>query len=381
MTNRGQWEGMQPGYMPHNGVKQSQHPSLPMMQNPMMNQFKDDEFFLGDLNADFEFEKHNLIDPPVNNEGFAIEEIDDQPNFFNFDEHSHDEHQNKRTKVEHGGAFTDDGRYMQTHLYMDPQAQWHQQQRALHPHHPHQQNVNMMNQQYQNANRPIGSPATAHQQQIQQHQQQLKNRANFDVLSSFFRVYFQPDINSTISKEIIYALYWKKILPVATRNQNIPTNGSPIMNSNNNMNNTNTALNRNAVYRKMLSVFKDTPSFTEDSKDTIKGLRLATSLDQVNPQFDKDVEILKTYLGTHDIFGFTQEDLEREQVPFDPSPGEMKLPQGEGQAGVPRSSLMARIERLESLATVLTTEITDLKNVIKKEMVEFLNRKRRQPPI
>eukprot|EP01117_Protostelium_nocturnum_P009358 TRINITY_DN3345_c0_g2_i2.p2 TRINITY_DN3345_c0_g2~~TRINITY_DN3345_c0_g2_i2.p2 ORF type:complete len:369 (+),score=123.63 TRINITY_DN3345_c0_g2_i2:166-1272(+) len=221
-------------------------------------------------------------------------------------------------------------------------------------------------------------------QQIGNSRPQTTKRANYDILSSFFKVYFQPDPKSSIMKDIVYILYWKKIIPVVTRNSQ-----SAAASASNNMNSTTTPLAKNAVYRKMWSVFKDMTSFPEDNK-IIKGLRLVTSIDQVPSALDKDVELLRHYLGKNDIFGFTLEELERE-VPFDPpqhnalpsttatSQPSQKAPSDKPpKSDLPfQSSLMMRLERLEQLSAVVNTEITEMKNLIKKEMLYMAEKKRK----
>lgn len=112
------------------------------------------------------------------------------------------------------------------------------------------------------------------------HKNQLK-RYKYDVLKSFFRVYFRPAPGCMVLKDSIYNLYCAK------------TEGEKIA--------------RNALYRQMWTHFKEDniSSFQSNYRDYIKGLQLNTSVNTIQyDSFEKDMEILRAS-GVKELFDFS----------------------------------------------------------------------------
>ncbi|PRP84348.1 hypothetical protein PROFUN_07649 [Planoprotostelium fungivorum] len=364
-------------------VQQMSHQNMMHQNAPRGNAFQDkDNLLLGgfEYNNDFDdgFEKHNLVE----SEGFPIEDYEEAPNFLSgstseqlhlthsdlgFDPtDAHDDPSKKRLKLEQLGGFsTEDHQFINSSHGLpayDPHANWQQRNMVQAPH-PHQHpmsasSTNMMMQYTQGRPQQQTSPTLA-VQQLQQHK-----KTNVDILQCFFKVYFQQDPSSSIPKDLVYVLYWRKMRPVVSRTQQSANGGN--MAPSNNISSTN-CLTKNAVTRKLLSMFKDLPAHIEDNKDIIKGLRLVTALEQIPQHLEKDVEQLRQYMGTSELFGFTQEELERD-IPFDPP--NVGGPGPTPPSVVPqRSSLLTRIQRLEQISIVLSGEITDLKKKAASHMM------------
>eukprot|EP01111_Echinosteliopsis_oligospora_P014705 TRINITY_DN5599_c0_g1_i1.p1 TRINITY_DN5599_c0_g1~~TRINITY_DN5599_c0_g1_i1.p1 ORF type:complete len:244 (+),score=54.06 TRINITY_DN5599_c0_g1_i1:397-1128(+) len=130
--------------------------------------------------------------------------------------------------------------------------------------------------------------------------EQQQKRHKYDVLKSFFRVYFKVDNQSMVLKDAIYNLYQRKI----------PTDSR---------------IARNAMYRHMWCFFRDDKASFQFSKDDkisafqsnyreyIKGIKLisgAPGSDQplAYDGFEKDVEVLES-VGVNNLFDFHEEEL------------------------------------------------------------------------
>jgi len=116
-------------------------------------------------------------------------------------------------------------------------------------------------------------------------EQQVK-RHKYDVLKSFFRIYFKVDSHSMVLKDAIFNLYSRKI-PAESR------------------------IARNAMYRHMWTFFKEDKisAFQSNYREYIKGLKLLTGAEPLQYDgFDKDIEVLQS-IDVRELFDFQEEDL------------------------------------------------------------------------
>jgi len=134
---------------------------------------------------------------------------------------------------------------------------------------------------------PEGSPDRKRRRMNGEQQQK---RQKYDVLKSFFRVYFKVDNQSMVLKDAIFNLYQRKI-PNESR------------------------IARNAMYRHMWSFFKDDKisAFQSNYREYIKGIKLITGAPgQEQPLaydgFEKDLEVLQS-IGVQNLFDFHEEEL------------------------------------------------------------------------
>lgn len=121
-------------------------------------------------------------------------------------------------------------------------------------------------------------------------EQPAKKRLNYDVLRSFFRVFFRVDNQGFVLKDSIYNLYKLKIPQTYL-------------------------VARNAVYRHMYSLFKEhkLTAFQNNYRDYIRGVQMNMSLDNLNYEGSaKDLAMLHS-IGIGDCFDFSLSDVDKKE--------------------------------------------------------------------
>jgi len=179
-------------------------------------------------------------------------------------------------------------------------------------------------------------------------EQQVK-RHKYDVLKSFFRIYFKVDNQSMVLKDAIFNLYSRKI-PADSR------------------------IARNAMYRHMWSFFKEDKisAFQSNYREYIKGIKLLTYQDPLAYDgFDKDLEVLHS-ISVRNLFDFQEEELAKNSsdsiiaspLPMTglaPAPAGVHSPQDYLKTDSSDDDIFRSIEALEGQAKNITASIRDLK--------------------
>jgi hypothetical protein len=179
--------------------------------------------------------------------------------------------------------------------------------------------------------------------------EQQQKRQKYDVLKSFFKVFFKEDPQAMVLKDAMYNLYQRKIPPEAR-------------------------IARNAMYRHMWSHFKDKiSSFQNNYREYVKGIKMVT-MQQVGATsyegLEKDIELLQS-VGVGELFDFEEEELAKQDKPQPGSsstafptisPSQYIDADADGDA-----SLLNFIENLENTARTLLQNLKDLKTKLKKK--------------
>jgi len=176
---------------------------------------------------------------------------------------------------------------------------------------------------------------------------QITKRRKYEVVRSFFRVYFRENPDSMVLKEAIYKLYVMKIPKEEDR------------------------LARNALYRVMWTHFnKDQlSSFQNNYRDYVKGLQLITSPSMIpQEELAKDIALLQSY-GLTDLFGFTDDALQAEKDGPDIAHKDDTI-HGEDEVdeGITNEWLISVLEQLEDSAKFILQELKEIKGELKKEI-------------
>lgn len=187
-------------------------------------------------------------------------------------------------------------------------------------------------------------------------------RFRYDVLKSFFRVYFQPDEKSSVLKDAVFNLYLRKI-PLDAQ------------------------IARNAFYRHMWSFFKEKVSCSQSNyREYVRGLRLVITQPQITAYSiaEKDFEVLRN-IGVTSFFDFTEEEITKEKV------GQFSAFEGDSSANSPTLSssnsvgavssedsnadILIYLDQIENQAKTLFSSIQDLRQRIlkRKDLEEDLS--------
>jgi len=195
-----------------------------------------------------------------------------------------------------------------------------------------------------NSGSPEGSPDRKRRRM--NGEQQVK-RHKYDVLKSFFRIYFKVDNQSMVLKDALFNLYSRKI-PSDSR------------------------IARNAMYRHMWSFFKEDKisAFQSNYREYIKGIKLLTGQELLSYEgFEKDLEVLQS-IGVQNLFDFHEEELAKSSSEMMSSPlpitGLVPQPAHSPQDYLSKNDnsdddILHTVESIEAQAKALSTKIKELK--------------------
>mmetsp|Transcript_52329 Transcript_52329/g.131435 ORF Transcript_52329/g.131435 Transcript_52329/m.131435 type:complete len:262 (-) Transcript_52329:81-866(-) len=169
--------------------------------------------------------------------------------------------------------------------------------------------------------------------------EQQQKRVKYDVLKSFFRVYFKVEKENMVLKDSVYNLYIKKI-PADMQ------------------------IARNAMYRHMWAFFRDKiTNFQSNYREYVKGVKMIDSQSHLTfDSIEKDIAFLREAGVTGELFDFSADELCVKDKMTSFALSSTYINSNDGDA-----SILAQLDNIEQTTKSLLASIKDVKARLKKK--------------